>query len=183
MKKQVVLSNGIVCTVKKYRSARRFRITLHRDGSVLLTLPLFVSYVRGMAFLESKAEWLREKSVKLSSNPENILLRGSKQEYKEHILETPQLIEKRLAYFGKLYNVTWRHVYIRNQKTRWGSCSRKKDLSFNYRLLFLPEHLRGYVIVHELCHLREFNHSQKFWTLVGKTFPDYKKLRNELHLL
>ena len=183
MKKETLLSNGIACTVKKHRRARRLRITIHRDGSVLLTLPFFVSYKSGIAFLESKAEWIREKSEKYLNDPENILLKGSKNEYAERSSEARALIEKRLEYFGKLYDVTWNRVSIRNQKTRWGSCSRKKDLSFNYRLLYLPGHLRDYVIVHELCHLREFNHSKKFWELVGAAFPDYQKLRHELHLL
>lgn len=69
---------------------------------------------------------------------------------------------------------------IRNQKSRWGSCSTKGNLNFNYKLAIIPSHLADYVIVHELCHLGEFNHSQKFWDLVAKTMPGYKEMRNEL---
>jgi len=74
-------------------------------------------------------------------------------------------------------------VSIRNQKTRWGSCSRQKNLSFSYRLFLLPPRFCDYVIVHELCHLKEMNHSPKFWALVARTFPDYKKLRREMKAL
>lgn len=71
-------------------------------------------------------------------------------------------------------------IFIKNSRTRWGSCSSKGNLNFNYRLSLLPAHLAHYVIVHELCHLREFNHSQRFWDLVALTVPEYKACREEL---
>ena len=71
-------------------------------------------------------------------------------------------------------------VSVRNQKSRWGSCSKSGTLSFHYRLMFLPEQVRDYVLVHELCHVKEMNHSQRFWQLVARTMPDYKQLRKSL---
>lgn len=131
----------------------------------------------------SKTGWIREKMNALTLRPETILLRGSVEEYYAARVAARKLIEERLAYFQKFYAVSWKQVNIRNQKTRWGSCSRGGNLSFNYRLLFLPPHLSDYVIVHELCHLREFNHSPKFWSLVDLTFSDSRALRRELRLL
>jgi predicted metal-dependent hydrolase len=184
MTETVFLGNGeISCVVKKKRLARHARLAVHRDGKVVLTLPFFVSYRKGKEFLESKTEWIREKIKAFALEPERFLHRGSAKEYKASKKEAKRIIEERLMYFQKVYNVTWKRVSIRNQKTRWGSCSRTGNLSFNYRLLLLPEHLRDYVVVHEMCHLREMNHSAKFWALVAITFPDYKALRREMQLL
>ncbi len=91
-----------------------------------------------------------------------------------------RLISSRLAFFCEKYNLSYGRLSIRDQKTRWGSCSQKANLNFNYRLIYLPEELRDYVIVHELCHLIELNHGQNFWSLVAKTFPNYLELRHRL---
>ncbi len=91
-----------------------------------------------------------------------------------------EIIISRLKYFTDLYNISHGRVSIRNQRTRWGSCSRLGNLNFNYRLLTLHPKLRDYVIVHEICHLKEFNHGKRFWAEVAKTIPDYKEIRREL---
>ena len=84
--------------------------------------------------------------------------------------------------YNGIFNYRIGRVSIRNQKTRWGSCSKHGNLNFSYKVLFLPEELADYIIVHELCHLQELNHSQKFWNLVGKVFPNYKGIRKELSI-
>ena len=85
-----------------------------------------------------------------------------------------------MRFYNEIYQFSYNKIYIKNQKTRWGSCSGKKNLSFNYRILFLPKKLQDYIIVHELCHLKELNHSKRFWSLVARVFPDYQNIRNEL---
>jgi len=86
----------------------------------------------------------------------------------------------RLAHFNAHYGYEWKRVAIRNQRTCWGSCTSLKNLNFNYKLLFLPPHLADYIIVHELCHLRELNHGQAFWDLVRQTLPEFEAHRREL---
>lgn len=86
----------------------------------------------------------------------------------------------RLLYFNQFYGYKWNRIAIRNQKTRWGSCSKKGNLNFNYKIALLSPKTADYIIVHELCHLGEFNHSQNFWNLVIKTIPDYKSIRAKL---
>lgn len=183
MGEPIDVGQGRICVIRKSKRARRLCLTLHRDGKLFLTLPRFVSYARGRAFLASKSEWIEEKMTALALRPDTLLLRGGKKEYEAARDSARKLLEERLAYFQPRYGVAWKKVTIRNQKTRFGSCSRGGALSFNYRLLFLPPHLCDYVVVHELCHLIEFNHSPKFWALVARTFPDFRTLRRELRLL
>ena len=98
----------------------------------------------------------------------------------EHKEKAGILVTKRLEHFNLHYKFLFKKVAIRNQVSRWGSCSKSGNLSFNYRIVFLSPNLADYIIVHELCHIKEFNHSPKFWNLVSQTIPNCKKLRLEL---
>ncbi len=90
------------------------------------------------------------------------------------------LAHSKIEHYNKIYNFTYKNISIRNQKTRWGSCSKRGNINFNYKIALIPEHLAEYIIVHELCHIGELNHSQAFWNLVAITMPEYKKHRAEL---
>ncbi|MBX4189612.1 M48 family metallopeptidase [Candidatus Parcubacteria bacterium] len=91
--------------------------------------------------------------------------------------EARALVHERLEYFNKIYQFKYQKVFIKNLRSRWGSCSKKGNLNFNYRIIYLPEELIDYLIVHELCHLKEFNHGPKFWALVEQTIQNYKNSR------
>jgi predicted metal-dependent hydrolase len=99
--------------------------------------------------------------------------------YKEQARE---LAHRKVEEYSKIYNLKYNKIAIRNQKTRWGSCSKSGNLNFSYKIALLPENLANYIIVHEVCHLGEFNHSKNFWDLVAQTTPDYAKLRKELNV-
>ncbi|MSU73534.1 M48 family peptidase [Candidatus Kaiserbacteria bacterium] len=90
------------------------------------------------------------------------------------------LANVRCMHFAKYYGLTYKKISVRAQKSRWGSCSRAGNLSFNYKIAALPPHIADYIIVHELCHLAEMNHSSRFWALVARLIPSHKNLRREL---
>ncbi|PIR82522.1 hypothetical protein COU20_01840 [Candidatus Kaiserbacteria bacterium CG10_big_fil_rev_8_21_14_0_10_59_10] len=109
-----------------------------------------------------------------------MLRRRSTRHYRVYKEAARALVHERLVHFNSIYRFTYRRVFIKNGRSRWGSCSEKGNLNFNYKVLFLPEKLSDYIIVHELCHLGEFNHSPRFWALVERTLPHHAALRKEL---
>ena len=107
-------------------------------------------------------------------------LGGPKRDYERHKEAARVLVQVKLAHFNTHYGLAWGRVAIRNQRSRWGSCSKKGNLNFNYRIIQLPEHLQDYLIVHELCHLAQMNHSHTFWALMSQAIPNYAACRREL---
>jgi predicted metal-dependent hydrolase len=91
--------------------------------------------------------------------------------------QTKILLESKVPFFSKKLSISYGKVRIRSQKLRWGSCSKKGNLNFNLLLSALPMNIIDYIIIHELFHLVEFNHSNHFWKLVGDAFPSYKYCR------
>ena len=87
---------------------------------------------------------------------------------------------KRVAYYHSLTGGNYTKITVRDQKTRWGSCSSNGTLSFNYRLMYAPPRILDYVVVHELCHLTHMNHSKEFWNMVASIMPEYKTYRQWL---
>jgi predicted metal-dependent hydrolase len=116
--------------------------------------------------------------------PVNPVARYGRREYLRHRSAARALVEAKLAQFAPRIapgaGVSYGTVRIKDQKTCWGSCSRKGNLNFNYKILFLPEHLQDYVIVHELAHLVELCHSPRFWAVAGSVLPEWRALRREL---
>ncbi len=130
-------------------------------------------------FLRSKREWVKDMVTRFPPRLSSTS-RQSREEYLEKKEEARAVLLSRAAFFAHLYNTSFKKLSIRNQSSRWGSCSTAKNLSFNYRVAFLPPSLRDYVVAHEVCHLREMNHSKKFWDLLREVFPNYRELKQEL---
>lgn len=107
-------------------------------------------------------------------------MRRPPKHYLAHKEAARAFVHERLTHFNTLYGFSYKRVAIRNQRTCWGSCSEHGNLNFNYKILFLPPHLADYLIVHELCHLAELNHSSRFWLQVSRACPDYQALKREL---
>jgi len=111
------------------------------------------------------------------------LLSRRRTHYLHHREEARRLVKERLSHWNEHYKHPLRKIFIKQHRSRWGSCSERGNLNFNYKIIFLPPVLQDYIVVHELCHLREFNHSPAFWALVAQTLPDYLARRRALRAL
>jgi predicted metal-dependent hydrolase len=160
--------------------ARGVRLSVTCGGAFVVSAPPWMRQSRIEEFILKKSAWVLQKIAYFKQFPQKIFIRNRARHFAEHKEKARALVEERLAHFNRFYGLAWRSVSIRNQRTRWGSCSRARSINFNYKLALLPPHLADYVIVHELCHLREPNHSQRFWTLVAQTIPEPRRLRREL---
>ena len=179
------MSEKIPYTTKKSKRAKRIRLSVYGDGSVVVTLPQKIRGSIAEEFIEEKKAWILKK-ISLYKQFANtnvtsaLYSKSGRKDYLKHKEVARLLVVERVEYFNKIYNHSYNKIFIRNHKTRWGSCSSKGNLNFNYKILFLPEALRDYVIVHELCHLKEFNHSKDFWSLVSVTISDHSEVRKKL---
>ena len=166
--------------LQKSRRSRRLRLSVYHNGSIAVSAPIAVGDGVIDRFLRLKSRWIFEKIAYFKKFKFEPIKRWGRRDYQKYKGITLNLVEQRILHFNKIYNYSVGKIAIKNQKTRWGSCSKRGNLNFNYKIALLPERLADYVVVHELCHLKEFNHSKKFWSLVGETVPNYLEMRKEL---
>jgi len=176
------MENKIAYIHKKSRRAKRVRLAVYCDGRVVVTSPFGVKPSIVEKFLNDKKNWIWRKIHFFKSLAGSKIIRTfSPKDYLENKDKAYELLHNRVKFYNEIYGFPFNKIFIRNQKTRWGSCSHKRNLNFNYKIIFLPERYQNYIIVHELCHLKEMNHSKRFWTLVEKSLPNYLDLKKELH--
>jgi len=169
------MENGFEITYERSRRARSISISVKPGGKVLVRFPFFAAQKTAERFAEAKKEWIMKAVAK--SKDKIALPKATDKHYRGHREEARRRISERLEHFNLHYGMKWQGVRIGRQKSRWGSCSKRGVLSFSYSLIFLPAELLDYVVIHELCHLKEFNHSQNFWNLVAESAPGWKKHR------
>ena len=160
--------------------SRSVRISVHPDGLVVVTKPVRMSQSQVESFVRKHADWIRSKVASARKQPVPLLGRLGRRDYTRYKEAARMLVMERLERFNAYYGFEYGSVRIRNQKSRWGSCSARGNLNFNYKIALIPPALQDYVIVHELCHLKELNHSEKFWDLVAEQVPDWEAKRKEL---
>ncbi len=178
---QILLKQQLITyELRRSRRARRMRLAVRPDASVSLTLPWRADLKQAEKFIQSKAAWVLKHVRYYQQRAVLPSLKITAADYAANKAAALKLAQSKVEYFNKFYNFKYHQVTVKNQKTRWGSCSRRGNLNFNFKLMFLPAVTADYIIVHELCHLREMNHSPRFWALVAKTFPNYKLIRQDL---
>lgn len=174
-----------VWKINVVRSARK-SIGLQIDSDLVVTLrvPYRMSDKEVKRFVEEKTPWIEKHMNKMKERlsvdeafPEERLTMEEIQKLADEALK---VIPERVAFFAPQVNVTYGRITIRNQKSRWGSCSAKGNLNFNCLLMLAPPEVLDYVVVHELCHRLEMNHSARFWQEVERVIPDYKTRRKWL---
>ena len=175
------MSAEISYTLKRSIRARALRISILNRDQVIVTAPRTMSERVIHRFVTSKSDWIISKLEYLKRLPDHMFLKNSKKEFAKYKEAALGVASRRIAFFNQSYGFDFKKIVIRDQKTRWGSCSKTGTISFNYKIALLPSHLADYIIVHELCHLGEMNHSRKFWALVEQALPDYKLSRKELN--
>ena len=159
------------------RSRRKtVAIQITPAGEVLLRCPNGLPKKEAEAFLESKRSWVEAHFAKLPQPQPKL----TAEEVKILARQAAEDIPLRAGKAAKSMGVSYGRITIRSQHTRWGSCSAKGNLSFNCLLSLCPEEVRDYVVIHELCHRMELNHSPRFWAQVERYCPDYARHRKWL---
>jgi predicted metal-dependent hydrolase len=170
-------TDGIIYTVRTTLRTRKVIITVHPHGEVVVSASPRIPHSAIENMIKEKRGWIQEKIKEQALRPKKLLSHFSVKDFKENKEKARILVTNRLEYFNQFYKYKFGKIYIRNQKSRWGSCSGKGNLNFNYKIVFLPSELADYIIIHELCHLKEMNHGQKFWDLVALHAPHHKSMR------
>ncbi len=187
------------------KRAKRISLTVKRDGSCIVTVPFRRSSIfqnllikKAEYFISTKKDWIAVQREKYRKLQEKIkIARGidgddttsgesqpiSKLSEKEMKSKTLAIVHERLVYFNQFYNFVYKDVRVKKVSTRWGSCSRRGNLNFSHKLALLRPEEIDYVVVHELCHLVEFNHSPNFWKLVEQTIPNYMQIRKGMKVV
>jgi len=162
--------------LRRHARAKRTNITLHPSGRVVVTIPSRATERAATMLIKRLQPWIIRNLEKVKARDvihlPKMLVRHKK--------EARSILSARVDHFNGYYKFSFNRIAIRSQRTVWGSCSQNKNLNFNSCLIFLPDYLRDYVIVHELCHLKELNHSKEYWRLVGRLVPRYKECEKKL---
>jgi len=157
--------------------SRGTRISVGVEGNVVVTTPRAASMAAVEKFVAKYASWIERHVARARLRTVMRIPRKDVAGLKKKALA---IAEERCKFFAKVYGLEYKKISIRSQKSRWGSCSAAGNLSFNYKIVALPSETADYIIVHEICHLAEMNHSKKFWDLVAQTVPNHQELRKQL---
>lgn len=181
-KRKEMLASSIHMETRKYISGEQF---FFLGETYYLEVRVSESRAGTVGIAEDKLViFLKEKEAILAEGDSGNIIRYQQivREYLTAWYEKQAHIQipKRVRYYATVVNETFSRIFIKNQKSRWGSCSSARNLNFNWRLMMAPLTVLDYVVVHELCHLKQMNHSNEFWTEVEKVLPDYKERKKWL---
>ena len=158
-----------------YSARKTLAVQVKADGSVVVRAPKRMAKYKIESFLKEKQDWIlshRERALAASEQKKANGL--TEAERKAALQRAAEMLAEKTARFAKEMGVTYGRITIREQKTRWGSCSSAGNLNYNWKLVLMPERVMDYVVIHELAHREEMNHSTRFYAVVAQQMPDYK---------
>jgi predicted metal-dependent hydrolase len=162
----------------RHRWARRYILRVLDDGTVRVTLPRWGSKREATAFVASNGAWISTQLLKRQLHPPGSS--DSVEQMAELRTRAVRELPTELRALAAAHGVTVTRVSIRNQRSRWGACSAAGSITLNWRLILVPPFVREYVMIHELMHRRELNHSRRFWRHVAAACPRYQEARTWL---
>jgi hypothetical protein len=178
--KTVELSSVGTVLFERSRRAKRLSVSIRPFKGVRVAVPFGVSFESAQSFARSKAGWIKKhlgKMERLEQQAKTLAIKGPIDRTADR-----KILIDRLNFLARKYGFSYNRVFIRNQKTRWGSCSNKNNINLNINLVRLPQELIDYTIVHELVHTRVKNHSPKFWNQMDALLGDAKKIDKKLSM-
>ena len=167
-----------------YSRRKTVAIQVTSEGKVVVRAPYRCPRSFIEAFVRGKEDWVLKHLEQAQANLEKRRASAhpplSAEERARYIMITRDIFTRKVEYYARIMGVSYGRISIREQKTRWGSCSSKGNLNFNWRLILAPEEVLDYVVVHELAHRRGMNHSKAFYSLVESGLPDYRRAQKWL---
>lgn len=164
-----------------YKAIRSKRSTasiqIKPPGEVIVRIPEWYTKQMSDELVERHSKWIARKLQELHVNTARGKITLSELERADGIQKAKKVFPERVSHYAEIMGVTYAKITIREQKTRWGSCSSKGNLNFNWKLVLAPDYVLDYVVVHELAHRKVMNHSKQFYTVVAQVMPDYEQAR------
>ncbi len=165
---------------KRLRRSRSLRISIKRDGQIPVTAPFFVSAKQAEKFLLHNGAWVLDKLKQHKEKADKSIFPSGRKDFLLNKSKALHLVRDKIAKLNTVYGFKHGKVSIKNMTSRWGSCSKKGNLNFNYKMVYLSDELAEYIVAHELSHLSQMNHGRNFWKLVARTIPNWQILRKQL---
>ena len=179
MQPYLVIEDLNISVILKREKRKTLAITITPEGSLLIKAPFQMKEKEIERFIGQKRYWIYKQAKRVIEENKHRVCR-SEEEINELREQAREVLTQKTDYYKQILKVDYQRIRIGNQKTRWGSCSSRGTISYNWHLILMPERIMDYVVVHELCHLLEMNHSAAFWKKVSEILPDYQSRRKWL---
>lgn len=152
-------------------------IQIKPSGEIIIRIPEWYTKQMIDELTERHSKWIMKKLQELQMNGEQVPIKLSEHERADGIHKARQVFPERVSHYAEVMGVTYARITVREQKTRWGSCSSKGNLNFNWKLVLTPDYVLDYVVIHELAHRKVMDHSKQFYAVVAEVMPDYERAR------